>query len=766
MNTEAKTLIKIIKYTPFLIVLFTCLLMVTLMYQEKNRDLKKERLFIEQQYIQSEKERIEQTINTIHNYIKSEEEKTISKLHITLKKKVDIVHKIATNLYNKNKNTLSKKEIINLIKNVVETLRYDNGNGYFSIHTAKGINILQPVFREFEGTNILNKKDASGNYSVQQGIEIANTKGEGFLTWYSRKPDDKLKQFKKVGIVKKFKPYDLIITTGIFIDDYEKNLQNEVLHYLKIMRSKNKGFPFIINYDGDVILHLSDKILNHNIFKEKEFSQVTDFYRGYISNKNNQDGKYIIVKPTVSLGKDTKELKITYVKKFDNWKWVIGTNFKLSEANKIIEQRKIKLLKKYNTYIDNILLYGSIVTITLLFLSILIAKVVENKFLEYKRNHEEFTARELESKDKLLHKQEEFNNFFGLSINLQVIISIEGKIIQINNAAKDMIGYEQKELLNTSIIDLIHPDDVDRTVEAMIKLSDGKILYYFENRLIHKDGSYIHLAWSATTDKEHNIIYSTAQNTTESKLLQAEKEEKEKLLYQQSKMAAMGEMLGNIAHQWRQPLSLITTSTTGSKIKKEMDCLPDAEFYSSMDTINDAAQYLSQTIDDFRGFFNPKNNLMKISNTTHIIEKTFKLLNSQFIANNIVIIKDIKDCEFKTIENELIQVLINILNNARDILITKEKTKRLIFIKIYKKDEILYIEILDNAGGIEKDIISRVFEPYFTTKGKEQGTGIGLYMSYDIVQNHLNGTLTVSNEEYMYQDIQYKGAKFTIELKS
>jgi signal transduction histidine kinase len=229
-------------------------------------------------------------------------------------------------------------------------------------------------------------------------------------------------------------------------------------------------------------------------------------------------------------------------------------------------------------------------------------------------------------------------------------------------------------------------------------------------------------------------------------------------------MAAMGEMIGNIAHQWRQPLSIISTASTGVKLQKEMNCLSDTQLTSALDAINNSAQYLSQTIDDFRTFFDPNNNDQNKFDISDTLNKALKLVNAQFTAKNIEIIKDIKSYELLSIENELIQVLINILNNARDVLITKNKLRKLILINTYKKDDVSYIEIIDNAGGIKDDIINRVFEPYFTTKHQSKGTGIGLYMSHDIVKNHLNGDISVENISYPYDDIQYKGAKFTIAL--
>ncbi|MGB5793603.1 sensor histidine kinase, partial [Poseidonibacter sp.] len=239
--------------------------------------------------------------------------------------------------------------------------------------------------------------------------------------------------------------------------------------------------------------------------------------------------------------------------------------------------------------------------------------------------------------------------------------------------------------------------------------------------------------------------------------------EKDSMLAQQSKMAAMGEMIENIAHQWRQPLNLISISSTGMKLKKEHDILSNEEFNEGMDQITRSSNYLSQTIDDFREFFSP-NKKKILFNIKDTFEKTFELLDAQLLAKDIILIKDIDEVEIFSYENELIQVIINLINNSKDELVKYENIKRMIFISAKANSRTVTINIKDNAGGIDESIINRIFEPYFTTKHKSQGTGIGLYMSREIIVKHMKGKLEVSNSKYIYQNISYKGASFDIKL--
>jgi signal transduction histidine kinase/ABC-type amino acid transport substrate-binding protein len=239
--------------------------------------------------------------------------------------------------------------------------------------------------------------------------------------------------------------------------------------------------------------------------------------------------------------------------------------------------------------------------------------------------------------------------------------------------------------------------------------------------------------------------------------------QKENILNHQSKMAAMGEMIENIAHQWRQPLSIISTVATGAKLKKEHGMLNDEDFYETINIINNSSQHLSQTIDDFRSFFNNDKEAVNF-NVNVPIEKVLYLISTKLKNRNITIIKQSEDIEIKGIENEFIQVILNIINNSIDAFENKEFDYKYIFISSYKKAHSIIIKIKDSAGGVKEDVLDRVFEPYFTTKHKSQGTGIGLYMSLEIIKKHMNGDISVSNKKYVYNDIKYEGAEFKIEL--
>lgn len=240
-------------------------------------------------------------------------------------------------------------------------------------------------------------------------------------------------------------------------------------------------------------------------------------------------------------------------------------------------------------------------------------------------------------------------------------------------------------------------------------------------------------------------------------------QEKDRILAQQQKMVAMGQMIENIAHQWRQPLSVISTSASGLKLKKQLNILEDEDFIKSIEQIVDTAKYLSDTIDDFRYFFKPQKDKTKFSLVKNI-EKSLSFLETVLKENSIKVEFEYEDIDITAYETELMQVFINIISNSKDAFIEKKIKDRVIFISIKNFPNRILIEIKDNAGGVEDDILDKVFEPYFTTKHQYSGTGIGLYMSNQIIKTHLNGDIFMKNCSFKYKNIEQKGVITTIIL--
>ncbi|SFV75480.1 histidine kinase [hydrothermal vent metagenome] len=243
----------------------------------------------------------------------------------------------------------------------------------------------------------------------------------------------------------------------------------------------------------------------------------------------------------------------------------------------------------------------------------------------------------------------------------------------------------------------------------------------------------------------------------EIELIKQELEQKQTQLLQQSRLAQMGEMISMIAHQWRQPLNAISSTSIAINMKAQMDILDKQSAIELSNKISEFTQHLSKTIDDFRDFFKP-NKEAKETNYKKLVEETLSIIETSIKNKNITLIKELDDNkEFTTYVSEVKQVIINIIKNAEDVLAEKEVQNKFIKIKTSSDDTFAILEISDNGGGIDEAIIEKIFDPYFSTKTEKNGTGLGLYMSKMIIEDHCGGKLLVYNNEE-------GGATFIIKL--
>ena len=347
---------------------------------------------------------------------------------------------------------------------------------------------------------------------------------------------------------------------------------------------------------------------------------------------------------------------------------------------------------------------------------------------------------------------------------LEAVLVYKGSTcVDVNNEALKMFGFNNK----SEMIGKENLEQIGRSLQCVKnKEMECEFKEPYETFLFNKEDEAVSAlvrCKNITFDNE-TLKVIAAVDLTNIKNLEKEAKEKEQILFQQSKMASMGEMIGNIAHQWRQPISIISMWANNIIADLDMDEIENESLRTYATKINEQTQHLSQTIDDFRNFFIPNKDKTTFT-LKNSIDKTISLLSASFKTHSIEVIQNIENIQITTLENELTQVFLNIIKNAKDILITLSvEERRLILITIYQKNNNLIIEIKDNGGGVPEDIIDKVFEPYFTTKHKFQGTGIGLYMVQSIVTKHLYGKISVENVKYVYEDQQYSGAMFIIEI--
>jgi len=258
----------------------------------------------------------------------------------------------------------------------------------------------------------------------------------------------------------------------------------------------------------------------------------------------------------------------------------------------------------------------------------------------------------------------------------------------------------------------------------------------------------------AQTTMELEDINNSLSDKVEEEL--EKNREKEKKLLQQSRLAQMGEMLSMIAHQWRQPLAAISSTSSALELKAELGKIDKEIVQKSSKNISKYAQHLSETIDDFRNFFKSNKEELE-SSYNSMITSVLAIVQVSIENKNISLILELNtQRRFTTYPNELKQVILNLIKNAEDVLIENKTKDAYIKLTTYSETNKEILEISDNAGGVSEEIVEKIFDPYFSTKLKKNGTGLGLYMSKIIVEDHCAGVLSVSNGK--------EGAIFTVIL--
>jgi len=359
---------------------------------------------------------------------------------------------------------------------------------------------------------------------------------------------------------------------------------------------------------------------------------------------------------------------------------------------------------------------------------------------------------------EIKRSQAYFETIFNTTRDAIAVIDKNTKFLFANKSYFDITKSQGNELYLLSCYELTLAEDRDYTIRVIEEGFRRGFYYDFKMRYLIGDGDIVEVSNDIVAMPDGISFLLVTRDVTLENRLRREKELQEHRLLQQSRLAQMGEMISMIAHQWRQPLAAIGASSTKLKIKAKMGRSDTDITIKTTEKINNLIQHLSETINDFKEFFR-MDKVEKVSSYTQMIDTVFDITEETIMRNNIEIIRELNsDDKMKTYVNEVQQVILNLLKNAEDALMDKKPNNPVIKISTYKEKNMVVLEVSDNAGGIPDNIIENIFDPYFSTKEEQNGTGLGLYMSKTIIEEHCGGILSVHNSA--------KGAVFKVMIKS
>ena len=384
-----------------------------------------------------------------------------------------------------------------------------------------------------------------------------------------------------------------------------------------------------------------------------------------------------------------------------------------------------------------------------------------------------YDRRRGDSINKMQHSKREDDLLYKKIINLTTegfwLLDDHLEIIDINSSLSTLLEYTKEDMIGKTPFEFIAlqsqekcfkieehlKEQTQRIFELSLRSKSGTILHFIANSttIISKNSEIRTFSFLTDISKQKEIEEGL---TNEIQVKIEENRDKDSIMYQQSRLASMGEMISHIAHQWRQPLNILALVMQDIYISSQLGTLDNEKVDKSYEKSNDVLQYMSQTIDDFRNFFNQSNEA-SLFNLNKTITSIQTLVGSTFEHRKIAFTTELNDSfTLNGSENELIQVIINLINNAQDAIENSKVKAGHVTLTVFQTDNTIVLQVKDNGGGVKESILPKIFDPYFTTKHKTQGTGLGLYMSRQIIQKSFDGTIVVINEE--------KGAAFSIEI--
>ncbi|QKF65809.1 Cache sensor-containing two-component system histidine kinase [Arcobacter venerupis] len=674
--------------------------------------------------IEREKFYIKSSVDNLKNDIDFEELSIINNKKHNIKTQSILAYNLAKSIYEKT-TKLDKQEQINFIKTAIKQISQKaNDINYFILDTQGNL-ILNSENELDENQNYYNFEDMNSKKFVQEMIN-ANTNTQNFIDYFWYIPNNSLTA-KKITYSKHLKELNLIIGSGTFLEKQNSELTSKLKIKIENQNFNNEEFIFIykINSLNDII-NKSELVTKKLINPKKE---EVEAMKKLLINTNYKGNDYLFYNNNQQL------IYGTYLKEY---RYFIAIGVNLTNIYDIVEkERSISLENMYKNIIRLVIIITIMTSIFFIF-SLLFTKRIETIFQEYKEN--------------VILNEDKYHMLFNHSNDAFIISELDNndytRITSYNKTASKVTFYDEKELIDKEFFDLFINLDTKKILTEKSFFDTVKLKTKYD------DIKTIELSIIIYEANKQTIIFASIRDITERTLLKENKEKQEKILIQKSKMASMGEMIGNIAHQWRQPLSQLSGLFFDIESAYDYKELNKKYLQNRVEEANDLLEYMSKTIDDFRNFFNPNSKKEKFF-IKDSVDNAIKIVKSTLDFYHIELLVDIDEFyEINGYKNEYSQAVMNIISNAKDILI--EKNIQNPQIKIYlEKNKKATLCIEDNAGGINDEIIDKIFDPYFTTK-YEYGTGIGLYMTKLIIEEKMNGSISAKNTK--------DGAKFLIEI--
>ncbi len=735
---------------------------------------KKEAITLREEYVESQKSLIKHETGQVIDYIGFKISQAETRLKQTIRNRTLEAYDIAINLYNQQRATKNPAELKKIITDALRPIRYNNQRGYFFITRLDGVEILFADRPEIEGQNLIDLQDTQGRFVIRDMIAIARESGEGFYRYAWTKPNQTGQDFPKIAFIKYFEPFDWLIGTGEYLDDVVSDIQQEVLARIENFAFGDEGYVFAGQWDG---LSLVAPAKGKNMIDVTDVNGVK-IVRELIKAAKSGGGYVSYVMPKLNSAIAYK--KLSYTASIPEWKWYVGAGVNLDKIETVISKRRAELQERVESGIIKII---SILFAILLFV-LLIVKLfsyrnkknfallaaffskaatesvkIESEnlhFKEFETLAEAANRMIIERKEAETALRKSERNYRQLVQSANSIImrmDTAGRVLFFNKYAQDFFGYGEAAILGKNVIGTIVPqkDRAGFDLTQMIQDIGTHPERYVsnENENIRRNGERVRVAWmnKAIYDNESRVkeILCVGIDVTQ-------KWQLEKRLAQSQKMEAIGTLAGGIAHDFNNILSAIMGYTELSLI----DIPPDSAVRKNLKQVLKAGGRAKELVQQILTYSRQRENEMQPVKINLIVNEALKLLRASLpstirinnnIGSNLAVMSD---------PTNIHQVIMNLCTNAGHAMrenggLLEVSLSDVVIDADFARDhpglkpgKFVRLTVSDTGHGMSPEVIERIFDPFFSTKKKGEGTGMGLSVVHGIVQSH-GGTLTVDS---------------------
>ncbi len=726
---------------------------------------------MEKNYLASQKEHLETEVGKIRSYIDYQRARLEPRLRHDIQARVHEAHAIASNLYQEYQETRSLPEIQRLVKDALRPIRFNNGRGYYFAFNYRGVETLFADRPEMEGKDMLPVQGARGEFVVKDMLGIVKADGDGFYEYTWTKPERE-GHFPKIAYVKAFAPFDWVLGTGEYLDDVERDIQQEVIGFIEQFRIGKDGYVFAGQWDGLVLCGPE---------KGKNMWAVADRQGNKIVQKMiaiAQEGSGYLTYEMPHFENQRQAPKLSYVVGIPEWRWYIGTGIYLEPIETVLANKR----REVNRQIVRYLLQMAAVLAGLI---VFVGLVAFQIFRKARKNLEAFSgffAKAVQEPVEIDVNQMDFAELQELARAANHMVrarqAMEAALVQseakyryiIENAP---IGIFQRELegtfrytnpglhkqfeCDTQEAFLSHYDDIrkiwahlekfDEFMALLVK--EGKCYgYEAELRLIGGQTKWFSLY--AFLDGPRKFINGFSLDITDRKRAETERERLQSQLLQAQKMESIGRLAGGTAHDFNNMLSVILGYSELAMF--QLDAAHPV--YASLEQISNAAKKSANLTQQLLAFARKQPIAPKVLDLNETIEGMLKMLR-RLIGEDIDLtwLPDTKLWPVKMDQSQIDQILANLCINARDAISGVGKvtiaTRNVVRDAAYcagQTDciigEYACLTVSDNGSGMDAATQAQIFEPFFTTKDVSKGTGLGLATVYGIVKQN-NGFINL-----------------------